>query len=33
MVAVALDVNLLGLAKFTAVGALSHRSPLLLYLE
>lgn len=31
--AVALDVDLLGLAKFTAVGTLGNRSPLLLYLE
>ena len=33
VIAVALDMNLLGLAKFTAVEALSHRSSLLLYLE
>ena len=31
--AIALDVNLLGLAKFTTVRTLGNRSPLLLYLE
>ena len=33
MIAAALDMDLFGLAKFTAVRALSYRSPLLLYLE